>query len=53
MVDGIVRSVDSRKQLLNPEVVDEVVRNVDSCKQFPNPAVVVELCEMWIRENSF
>ena len=32
--DGIVRNVDSRKQLLNPVVVDEVVQNVDSQKQF-------------------
>jgi hydroxyethylthiazole kinase-like sugar kinase family protein len=42
MVDGIVRSVESRKQLLHPVVVDKVMWNIDSRKKkkILNPVVV-------------
>jgi hypothetical protein len=38
VVDGIVRNVDSLKQILNPVVVDEIVQNVKT--EFLNPVIV-------------
>jgi hypothetical protein len=52
VVNGIERNVDLQKQLINPVVVDEVVRDVNSREQFLNPEGLMQLCGMWMRENS-